>query len=339
MSKNYKLCVTILLIFYFRSENTPFNPAKSMINHMKGNSWKDSKPNVAKDNRKNSDESKWEFEDERYKGLDPQLVEKIEGDILQKSPSVTWNEIAGLDFAKKTIKEIIILPLMRPDIFKGIRTPSKGVLLFGPPGTGKTMIGKAIATESKSTFFSISASTLTSKWVGEGEKMVRTLFALAAIHQPSVVFIDEIDSLLWARSENDQEGSRRLKTEFMVQFGGTRSDQEDRVLIIGATNRPEELDDAIRRRLEKRLYIPLPNSEGRKVYISNIIEMERTEGIQINMNDQEIDEIVALTKGYSGADLKSLWTEAAMVPVRSVIDKISTINADSIRGVNINDFK
>ena len=308
---------------------------------MKGfnNSTSNQTSNTTKETRRQSDDSKCEFEDERYKGLDPQMVEKIEGDILEKSPSVTWNDIAGLEFAKKTIKEIIILPLMRPDIFKGIRTPSKGVLLFGPPGTGKTMIGKAIATESKSTFFSISASTLTSKWVGEGEKMVKTLFALAAIHQPSVVFIDEIDSLLWARSENDQEGSRRLKTEFMVQFGGTRSAQEDRVLIIGATNRPEELDDAIRRRLEKRLYIPLPNKEGRKVYITNIINMERNEGIQINMSDEEIIEIVSLTKGYSGADLKSLCTEAAMIPVRSVLDKISTIEAEHIRSVNINDFK
>lgn len=159
-----------------------FDPAQSVVNHMA--------------NKSNAEESKGHENDERYKNLDPVIVEQIESEILETSAQVTWDDIAGLDFAKRTIKEIIILPLKRPDIFTGIRTPSKGVLLFGPPGTGKTMIGKAIATESNSTFFSISASTITSKWVGESEKIVKTLFALAKIHQPSVVFIDEIDSLL-----------------------------------------------------------------------------------------------------------------------------------------------
>ena len=266
------------------------------------------------------------------------MVEQIEGEILERKPDVKWSDIAGLDFAKKTIKELIILPLMRPDIFQGIRTPPKGVLLFGPPGTGKTMIGKAIANESKSTFFSISSSTLTSKWVGESEKMVRTLFALAAIHQPSVVFVDEIDSLLCARSENEQEGSRKLKTEFMVQFGGTRSEKQDRILIIGATNRPDELDEAIRRRLEKRLYIPLPDKIGRNIFIKNMIQNEKEKGLKIEISEKDISEIVDITKGYSGADLQSLCTEASLIPIRSITD-ITNIEVDNIRSVNVEDFK
>lgn len=295
-------------------------------------------PTYNSDNR-DSEESKHEIEDERYKNLDPKMVEQIENEIyLEKANQVTWDDIAGLDFAKKTIKELIILPLMRPDIFRGIRTPAKGVLLFGPPGTGKTMIGKAIAHESNSTFFSISSSTLTSKWVGEGEKMVRTLFALAKIHQPSVVFIDEIDSLLCARNENDQEGSRRIKTEFMVQFGGTRSGDDDRILIIGATNRPEELDEAVRRRLEKRLYIPLPNKEGRRSFIKHTIESEKEKGLKIDISTDDMEEIVKMTKGYSGADLKSLCTEAAMVPLRSITN-FADLDPDSIRSVNLEDFK
>lgn len=207
-----------------------------------------------------------EPEDERYKNLDPKMVEMIENEIMEKECKLTWDDIAGLEFAKKTINEIIIWPMLRPDIFKGIRAPPRGIMFFGPPGTGKTLLGKAIASQSKSTFMSISASTLTSKWVGEGEKMVRTMFAIAAIHQPSVVFIDEIDSLLSARSDADQESSRRIKTEFLVQLDGanTFGNEEARILIIGATNRPNDLDEAVRRRLVKRLYIPLPNSAGRR---------------------------------------------------------------------------
>lgn len=138
------------------------------------------------------------------KNLDQKLIESIESEILEAGSTTSWSDIAGLGFAKKTIHEMIVWPMLRPDIFTGIRAPPKGVLLFGPPGTGKTLIGKAIASESGSTFFNISASSLTSKWVGEGEKMVKTLFAVALVKQPSVIFIDEIDSLLCSRAENEQ---------------------------------------------------------------------------------------------------------------------------------------
>ena len=110
------------------------------------------------------------------------MVELIENEIMEKGVDIKWDDIAGLEYAKKIIHEIIIWPMLRPDIFCGIRAPPRGVMFFGPPGTGKTLLGKAIAAQSKSTFLSISASTLTSKWVGEGEKMVRTMFAIAAIH-------------------------------------------------------------------------------------------------------------------------------------------------------------
>ena len=132
------------------------------------------------------------------------MVELIEGEILHRKTEVTWDDIAGLEFAKKTIYELLVWPLLNPDLFVGFRAISKGALLFGPPGTGKTMIGKAIAAQSNATFFNISSSALTSKWVGEGEKMVKTLFKMAEIHQPSVVFIDEIDSLLCGRNEVQQ---------------------------------------------------------------------------------------------------------------------------------------
>ena len=123
---------------------------------------------------------------------------------MEKDKKVSWSDIAGLGFAKKVIHEMIVWPMLRPNLFTGLRSPPKGILLFGPPGTGKTTIGRAIASEAAATFFSISASSLTSKWVGESEKLVKTLFSVARYKQPSVIFIDEIDSLLCARSEGEQ---------------------------------------------------------------------------------------------------------------------------------------
>lgn len=156
--------------------------------------------------------------DERLAGIEPRLIEMIRNEIMHRVDNITWDTIAGLEHAKSSIKEIVVWPMLRPDLFKGLRGPPKGLLLFGPPGTGKTLIGKCIASQAKATFFSISASSLTSKWVGEGEKMVRALFAVARCSQPAVIFIDEIDSLLTQRTDGEFEASRRIKTEFLVQF-------------------------------------------------------------------------------------------------------------------------
>lgn len=260
--------------------------------------------------------------------------------MLQKNPNVKWSDIAGLSFAKKTIKEIIIFPLLRPDLFKGIRRPPKGLLLFGPPGTGKTMIAKAIASEAKAKFFNISASSLTSKWIGESEKLARSLFALASYHQPSVIFIDEIDSILCKRSENENESSRRLKTEFLVQLDGAGTDQNDAILIIGATNRPQEIDDAVIRRMSKRLYIPLPDFHSRRELIKTIIDKEITYGGQFNLNDNELEEVVKKCRGYSGSDLMSMIREASMQPVREIEDhNIENITINDLRAVDVKDFR
>ena len=246
------------------------------------------------------------------------MIEFIQSEILSSSPDVHWDDIAGLEFAKKTIKEIIIWPMLRPDLFNGIRRPPKGLLLFGPPGTGKTMIAKAIASQSKSMFFNISASSLMSKWIGESE-------------------IDEIDSLLTSRSENENEASRRIKTEFLVQLDGAGTNIEDRILIIGATNRPQEIDDAFVRRLSKRLYIPLPNKVSRKQLIMRVLEKERKNNNKYDINENDIDDIINRTKGYSGSDLINVCKEAAMMPIRSIED-ITNCQLENLRGVNKNDF-
>lgn len=186
----------------------------------------------------------------------------------------------------------------------GLRSLPKGLLLFGPPGTGKTLIGKAIAYQCGATFFNISASSLTSKWIGEGEKLVRTLFAVASLHQPAIIFIDEVDSLLCQRSADENEASRRLKTQFLIELDGAGSCADDRILVVGATNRPQELDEAARRRFVKRLYIPLPEPEARRALITLLLKKNSHE-----ITEQDIDGIVEKTAGFSGADVRCLCTE------------------------------
>ena len=269
---------------------------------------------------------------EKLKNIDPELLTTINNEILESS-YVAWDDIAGLEYAKRAVYEAIIWPLERPDLFDGIRGPTKGLLLFGPPGTGKTMIGKAIASESQSTFFNISASTLMSKWVGEGEKMVRALFAVASIKQPAVVFIDEIDSLLTQRCDGEQDHTRRLKTEFLVQLDGAGTCSLDRILIVGATNRPQELDEAARRRMEKRLYIPLPEESGRSVLITSLLKT-----VPNTVSETELAQVVKKSKGYSGADLKILCREAAFVSLREQGDKIKQVDREAVRPVNLRDF-
>ena len=270
--------------------------------------------------------------DPRLKGIDPKLVETIQNEIIHRVDTVTWDQIAGLEHAKATIKEIVIWPMLRPDIFTGLRGPPKGLLLFGPPGTGKTMIGKCIASQAQATFFSISASSLTSKWVGEGEKLVRALFACARALQPSVIFIDEIDSLLTQRTDGEFEASRRIKTEFLVQFDGAATSSNDRILVIGATNRPQELDEAARRRLVKRLYIPLPDATARKSIVQTLLSSQKH-----SLSENDIEGICAKTDGYSGADVDNLCREAAIGPIRS-IENILQVTPEQVRPIDTSDF-
>eukprot|EP00854_Cymbomonas_tetramitiformis_P001742 gene1742-2402_t len=241
------------------------------------------------------------------------IRELVEAEILDHSPQVSWEDIAGLQPVKGLLQEIVVLPSLRPDIFCGLRAPPRGVLLFGPPGTGKTMVAKALATETGSTFFSISASSLTSKYMGQGEKIVRELFQLARERQPSIIFLDEIDSVLCSRSSNEHEASRRLKTEFLVQFDGVASGTDDRVLVVGATNLPQELDEALRRRLVRRIYIPLPEESTRYQLVERLLTKQGS-----HMSEQDLNKVVEFTNGYSCSDLNSLCKDAAMCPVREV---------------------
>lgn len=237
------------------------------------------------------------------KGVEPKLVQTIMEEIIEGGQRVEFNDVAGNETAKQALKEMVILPAVRPELFTGLRTPSRGLLLFGPPGNGKTLLARAVATECAATFFSISAASLTSKYVGDGEKMVRALFAVARELQPAIIFIDEIDSLLSERSQSEHEASRRLKTEFLIQFDGlpTGNSENERIVVMAATNRPQELDEAALRRFPKRVYITLPDFETRVSLLSSLLQKQNSP-----LNSSELKELARLTDGYSGSDLTAL---------------------------------
>eukprot|EP00873_Tetraselmis_striata_P019421 jgi/Tetstr1/439685/TSEL_028104.t1 len=274
--------------------------------------------------------------------LEPALLEQVCNEVMHSGGLVHWDDIAGQAAAKQMVQEMVVWPMLNPHIFQGARAPPKGLLLFGPPGTGKTLLGKAIASNIRATFFNISASSLTSKWIGQGEKMVRALFAVATQLQPAVIFIDEIDSLLSARkSDGEHESSRRLKTEMLVQMEGCDPASADRrVLLVGATNRPEELDEAARRRMPKQLYIPLPCEEARQQMLMRVLGEAGT--VRAALSEEDMRKVVAKTAGYSGSDMRNLIQEACQGPVRDAIGQgrldLSALCEADLRPVGLKDF-
>ena len=246
----------------------------------------------------------------------------LERDIVQKDVNVRWTDIAGLKEAKELLKEAIILPLKIPYAFTGITRPLKGVLMAGPPGTGKTMLAKAVATECGTTFFNVSASTVSSKYIGESQRLVRLIFEMARFYAPTIIFVDEIDSLCSRRgSESEHEESRRFKSEWLQQIDGLSSQSEDPskfVMVLGATNFPWDIDDAFRRRLEKRIHVPLPAHEGRLALLRLSLRGKKiADDVNLENSSQQLD-------GYSGADITNVCREACMIPIRKRIDGLST---------------
>ncbi|GLJ44807.1 hypothetical protein SUGI_0942410 [Cryptomeria japonica] len=233
---------------------------------------------------------------------------------------VTFDSIGALDNVKEALRELVMLPLQRPELFtKGqLRKPCRGLLLFGPPGTGKTMLAKAVATEAGANFINISMSTITSKWFGEAEKYVKAVFTLANKIAPSVIFIDEVDSMLGRRGKDSEHSAmRKLKNEFMASWDGLRTRDKERVLVLAATNRPFDLDEAVIRRFPRRLMVDLPDTENRSK-ILKVILVDEDLAPEFNM-----EELAAVTDGYSGSDLKSLCTTAAYERIRELLDQES----------------
>ncbi|VDI47900.1 katanin p60 ATPase-containing subunit A1 [Mytilus galloprovincialis] len=256
-----------------------------------------------------------------------ELAQSISRDIFVQNIDVKWDDIIGLDHAKRLSKEAVVYPIKYPQLFRGILSPWKGLLLYGPPGTGKTLLAKAIATECHTTFFNISATSIVSKWRGDSEKLVRVLFEMARFYAPSTIFIDELEAIMSQRGSqggtSEHEGSRRMKTELLVQMDGLAK-TDDLVFLLAASNLPWELDQAMLRRLEKRIIVDLPTLEARKAmfkfHLPSIV-MPKEGGLEL-LSNVDYDVLAARTEYYSGSDLKLVCKEAAMRPVRKIFDAL-----------------
>eukprot|EP00756_Hemistasia_phaeocysticola_P016260 Hpha_TRINITY_DN15465_c3_g3::TRINITY_DN15465_c3_g3_i1::g.175177::m.175177/K07767/KATNA1; katanin p60 ATPase-containing subunit A1 len=245
--------------------------------------------------------------------IDTKLAETIEKEVLLVSPNVQWEDIAALEGPKAVLQEAVVNPFLVPELYVGLRSPPKGILLFGPPGTGKTMLAKAVATCANTTFFNMTASSLLSKWHGESEKLVKTLFQLARLKAPSTIFLDEIDALASKRGGgNEHEASRRLKSELLSQIDGIHGDDSSSMLVLLATsNKPWDLDEAFRRRLEHRIHIPLPDCAAR----ADCFRI----GLRTLQGDFDCRELARRTDGYSCADILQVCSRAARAPVRRAL--------------------
>lgn len=221
--------------------------------------------------------------------------------------SVTWDSIAGLDNTIQDLKQTVIFPVKHRELFtqSKLTKPPKGILLYGAPGCGKTMVAKATAKEAGMNFVNLDISLLTDKWYGESQKLAAAVFSVARKIQPCIIFIDEIDSFLRARSSSDHEATAMMKAQFMSLWDGIATDNECVTIVMGATNRPTDLDPAILRRMPKRFAISLPNVEQRKALLELFLSKEKTSK---NINYRTLAE---KTDSFSGSDLAELCRTAS----------------------------
>eukprot|EP00741_Cyanophora_paradoxa_P006275 tig00000989_g6084.t1 len=229
---------------------------------------------------------------------------------------VGFDDIGGLEGLKEELGELVILPISHPELFQAVALGvPKGILLYGPPGTGKTMVAKAIARESGAVFINVDLSTILNKWYGESQKIIRAIFNLANKLEPAVIFVDEIDALLSERRSSEHEASATTKSAFLTLWDGLFTRQDSRVIVLGATNRPWELDPAILRRLPRSFFVDLPEWESRKDILLTILRKLTTE------EDIDVEMVATATEGYSGSDLKELVKAATLLPVREAVGR------------------
>lgn len=289
------------------------------------------KPSIGKD-----DESK--AESGAVSSEEQELIDMISGTIVTESPNVKWKDIAGLEHVKQALREAIVLPIAKPELFTGARRPWSGILLFGPPGCGKTLLAKAAATECKATFFSASSADLLSKWLGESEKLISSLFKIARLKAPSLIFMDEIDSIATKRGEGSESGGeRRVKTQLLSEIQGLKSTHDKPLLVLGATNRPWDIDNAMLSRFEKRVHVPLPDLKAR----AGIFKIH-TVGVNSALSEEDFIELAVRTEGYSGRDIANICREVIMLPIRELDMSGLLEEGDKevkVRDIALKDFK
>lgn len=272
--------------------------------------------------------------EEQLKNSDSALVEMVTTEILQQTSPLDWGDIAGLDLVKSTIKEEVLWPILRPDMFSGLAPLPHSILFFGPQGTGRTLLARCVASQLGAAFLQLSGSALVSKWSSEGEKVVQATFLVARCRQPSVVFISDVDLLLSASLSEDSPVSR-IKSELLLQLDGVLNTTEDHVLVICSTSKPEELDEALRRYFVKRLLIPLPDSTARHQLISQVLSQHN-----YCLSDKEVALLVQRTDGFSGLDVVRLCQEAVVGPLHGMSGTdLSGILPGQMRPLSYQDFE
>jgi len=241
-----------------------------------------------------------------------QIAEEI---IDPDSLDVSFSDIGGLGEVKASLHELLILPIRRPELFakKKLAATPKGILLYGPPGTGKTLLAKATAKECNVVFINLNWSSILSKWLGESEKLATAVFTLARKLQPCIIFIDEIDSFLRSRSSYDNEANSHIKAQFMSMWDGMNASDDMRIVVIGATNRPDDIDEAIKRRMPRRFFVDLPGPSQREDILRIILDDENLE------HSFNYKYLADATEKYSGSDLKELCRAASYAPIRELV--------------------
>ncbi|CRG98150.1 AAA family ATPase, putative [Plasmodium gallinaceum] len=324
------------------------NEKKRNRNVLKNNNNKNGiKDEKKKSSKKNNDDSNDGYDEipEKYwplidQGVEVNIIRYALSMKMSSNEQVKESDIIGLYDIKKIIKDKIVNAILRPDLFTGLNRAAKGILLFGPPGTGKTMIAKWVASFCKCSFYNVNTSSLFSKYIGETEKIVTSLFKCAELDNPSILFFDEIDSLLGARKKDEDDTTIRIKNQLLQMIDGINTKKDIIIVIIGATNRPDMIDDAALRRFNKRVYIPLPDFQARKEQIRYIISKHTHSGFK--MTENELDTISVKLEHWNGSDIYHLCSKCYEYVYDDAIEQYNGIqnipSTSSFRAIKYDDF-